>query len=245
MNESADDLRAHAVSRSAFADGATAGVGSLPHHDAAEAAAFAIDEFDIATIPTMPHRSPVELMLGQALVGVPGVSIDADGVVVDAALVERYPTVSTDIDHPAFDGFRAFIDRAHEVRLDGAAVKWQFVGPVTLGVALHRAGLDRATAFDLALSVVRCPARRAVAVRHRSAADLASDGGARRTLVRRTDATGISAAARRGDRPDVQRHGGPAEQHPHRCALLRALRCCDTAGRRTECGVVAGVERAR
>ena len=69
MNESADDLRARTAARSAFADGATAGVGSLPHHDSAAAAAFAIDEFDIATIPTMPHRSPVELMLGQALVG--------------------------------------------------------------------------------------------------------------------------------------------------------------------------------
>ena len=155
MNESSEDLRARAVARSAFVDGATAGVGSLPHDDAAEAAAFAIEEFDIATIPTMPHRSPVEMMLGQALVGVPGVGVDADGVVVDTALVERYPTVSTDVDHPAFEGFRAFIDRAHEVRLDGAAVKCQFVGQVTLGVALHRAGLDRATAFDLALSVVR------------------------------------------------------------------------------------------
>ena len=245
MNESADDLRAHAVSRSAFADGATAGVGSLPHHDAAEAAAFAIDEFDIATIPTMPHRSPVELMLGQALVGVPGVSIDADGVVVDAALVERYLTVSTDINHPAFDGFRAFIDRAHEVRLDGAAVKWQFVGPVTLGVALHRAGLDRATAFDLALSVVR--ARLAALSQFVTEALPTS-----RQMVVLDEPwfaelmqPGFPAAARRGDRPDVQRHGGPAEQHPHRCALLRALRCCDTAGRRTECGVVAGVERAR
>ncbi len=155
MNESADDIRTRTAARSAFADGATAGVGSLPHRDSAAAAAFAIDEFDIATIPTMPHRSSAELMLGQALVGVPGVSVDADKVVVDAALVERYSTVSTDIGHPAFEGFRAFIDRAHEVRLDGATIKWQFVGPVTLGVALHRAGLDRATAFDLALSVVR------------------------------------------------------------------------------------------
>ncbi len=48
--------------------------------------------------------------------------------------------------------FRAFLDLAGKIRLDGAAVKWQFVGPVTLGVALHRAGLDREPAFDLALS---------------------------------------------------------------------------------------------
>ena len=42
-----------------------------------------------------------------------------------------------------------------KVRLDGAAVKWQFVGPVTLGVALERAGLDRPAAFELASASVR------------------------------------------------------------------------------------------
>ena len=52
-------------------------------------------------------------------------------------------SISTDIGHDAFTGLRAFLDLAGKVRLDGAAVKWQFVGPVTLGVALHRAGLDR------------------------------------------------------------------------------------------------------
>lgn len=156
MNESEVDVRRHAIARSAFADGATAGVGSVPHLDPVAAAGFAINEFDIATIPTMPQRSRAELMLGQALVDVPGISFGADGgIVVDSAFVDPYATIATDIDNGAFDGFRAFIDMANEVRLDGAAVKWQFVGPVTLGVALHRAGIERATAFDLALSVVR------------------------------------------------------------------------------------------
>ncbi|HUS43025.1 MAG TPA: hypothetical protein VMY16_10180 [Ilumatobacteraceae bacterium] len=142
--------------RAAFADGATAGAGSLPHLDPAAAAAFSIGEFDIATIPTTPRRSNHELMLAQAVVGVRGVNLAPDGsIIVDPTKVKPHATIATDIEHEAFTGVRSFLDLAHKVRLDGAAVKWQFVGPVTLGVALHRAGLDRESAFDLALSTVR------------------------------------------------------------------------------------------
>ena len=156
MSESEGRVPARTATRSAFADGATAGVGSLPHLDPAAAAAFAIGEFDVATIPTMPRRSSEESMLGQALVGVQGVSVAHDGsVVVDPRSVRPHGTVATDLDRAGFAGLRSFLDLAEKVRLDGAAVKWQFVGPVTLGVALHRAGLDRGVAFDLALSIVR------------------------------------------------------------------------------------------
>ncbi len=156
MSESEGGARALTTTRSAFGGGATAGVGSLPHLDPAAAAAFAIGEFDIATIPAMPRRSSDELMLGQALAGVKGVRFEADGsIVVDAGAVKPQAAVVTDLDQQAFAGFRSFLDLAVKVRLDGAAVKWQFAGPVTLGVALHRAGLDREVAFDLALSTVR------------------------------------------------------------------------------------------
>ncbi len=156
MSESEGAVRTPSAARSAFADGATAAVGSLPHLDPAAAAAFAIGEFDVATIPSLPRRSPHELMLGQALVGVRGVRIEPDGTItVDASSVKPLASIPTDIGHEAFTGMRSFLDLAGKVRLDGAAVKWQFVGPVTLGVALHRAGLDRESAFDLALSAVR------------------------------------------------------------------------------------------
>jgi hypothetical protein len=150
-------VRALTTARSVLADGATAGVGSLPHLDAAAAAAFAIGEFDVATIPSLPRRSSEELMLAQALVGVNGVRLDADGNIasVDPSSVKPHATVVTDIERDAFAGLRSFLDLAAKVHLDGAAVKWQFVGPVTLGVALHRAGLDRESSFDLALSIVR------------------------------------------------------------------------------------------
>jgi hypothetical protein len=156
VSETEVGVRALTTTRSVFADGATAGVGSLPHVDVAAAAAFAIGEFDVATIPSLPRRSSDELMLAQALVGVQGVRLDAEGgIVVDASTVRPHATITTDIGCDAFAGIRGFLDLAAKVHLDGAAVKWQFVGPVTLGVALHRAGLDRDSAFDLALSIVR------------------------------------------------------------------------------------------
>ena len=156
MSEFEVVVRPQTAARSAFADGATAGIGSLPHVDPAAAAAFAIGEFDVATIPTLPRRSPDELMFGQALAGVTGVTVGPDGTIaVDPRSVKPLASISTDIGHDAFTGLRAFLDLAGKVRLDGAAVKWQFVGPVTLGVALHRAGLDCESAFDLALSTVR------------------------------------------------------------------------------------------
>ena len=136
------------ISPSPFADGGPVGCGGLPHRDPAAAAAFAIGEFDIATVPSMPRRSADETMLGQALVGLAGVGIDASGrlEIVDRNVAgDHTPDLATAalIDTDAFSGFRAFLDLADKVRLDGAPVKWQFVGPVTLGVALERAGLER------------------------------------------------------------------------------------------------------
>lgn len=146
------------ASPSPFAEGAVVGIGSLPHRDAAAAAAFAIAEFDIATIPTLPNLSSSETMLGQAISGRAGLGLDADGAV---EIADREAPAASDlsagalIDADGFAGFRAFLDLVGKIRFDGTAVKWQFVGPVTLGVALHRAGLPTAVAFDLAQATVR------------------------------------------------------------------------------------------
>jgi len=139
-----------------FGNGQSMGIGSLPHRDAEAAAAFALAEFDVATIPTLPARSPAEGMIAQAIGGLPGVSfgqygsfaIDPIGLVADAA-------ITTDLGADAFVALRAFLDLARKVHLDGDPVKWQFVGPVTLGVALQRAGLRTAEAFDIAADAVR------------------------------------------------------------------------------------------
>lgn len=141
---------------SPFADGAVIGIGALPHRDAGAAAAFTIGEFGVATVPTLPKRSPAEAMVAQAVVGLPGVSLGHyGGIAIDPTAVDPTGPVRTDLDQDAFGGLRSFLDLARAVGLDGAPVKWQFVGPVTLGVALRRAGLDTATAFDVAVRAVR------------------------------------------------------------------------------------------
>src|SRR5918993_1121423 len=111
-----------------FGDGASLGVGSLPHRDFDAAAAFAISEFDIATIPSLPQASPLESMIEQAAEPIDGVG---------------------------FTALRTFLDLTTKVSLDGGPVKWQFVGPVTLGIEYIRAGVDTATAFRRAVTVVR------------------------------------------------------------------------------------------
>ena len=144
------------ASVAAFCNGRSVGIGSLPHRDAAAAAAFAVAEFDIATVPSLPARSPAEGMVAQAISGLPGVSLgqygsfafDPVGLTVDVP-------ITTGLGTDAFTGLSAFLDLASKINLDGRPIKWQFVGPVTLGIALQRAGLRNAQAFTIAANAVR------------------------------------------------------------------------------------------
>lgn len=137
------------------APGSTFGIGSLPHLSAGQAARFAFDGFDIATVPTLPRRTPAELAIAQALYGVPGVSFGQYGAVaVDCTRFDPDAAVSTDFSGPQFIGLRAFLGEAVR-RAHTDPVKWQFIGPVSVGTALMRAGAAPDTAFALALRAVR------------------------------------------------------------------------------------------
>ena len=61
----------------------------------------------------------------------------------------------TDLASDGFGGFRAFLDHAATSGIAGSTVKWSFAGPVTLGVALLRAGAPADIAFDVAARSVR------------------------------------------------------------------------------------------
>lgn len=139
----------------AVGGGATFGIGSLPHRRLDDAARFAIDAFAIPTAPTLPRRSPAESAVAQALVGVPGVSLGPYGTIaVDPDQLDVRRPVTTDLDGPGFGGLRAFVDVMVERRAAGP-LKWQFLGPISVGLALVRAGADRAVAFEVALGAVR------------------------------------------------------------------------------------------
>lgn len=137
------------------APGASTGIGSLPHRDARAGVEFALREHDLAVIPSLPRRSPAESMIAQALVGLPGVTLGQYGsIAVDVDRID-VGAVGTDLAGDEFVGFRTFCETALERGLGGAPVKWQFVGPVTLGVALTRAGVPVGTAFEVAAVAVR------------------------------------------------------------------------------------------
>lgn len=137
-----------------FVGGTATGIGSLPHRNAHEAAHFALRATpELPTVPTLPKCSPAEGMIAQAVVGIPGISVGHYGsLLVDARRIDPQAEVTTDVEHGAFAGLRAFLEAA---RGHQGPVKWQFTGPVTLGSALRRAGVPTELAFDVAMNTVR------------------------------------------------------------------------------------------
>ena len=140
--------------------GASFGVGSLPHREADDAVRFAWSATEIPTIPSLPRRSPAEGMLAQALVGIQGVSVGQyGGISVDLDSLDLAGDVTTDLRSDAYAGFAAFLASAAQRESTPACVKWQFVGPLTLGLTLVRTGLDVEVAAPLAMQAVRCHVR--------------------------------------------------------------------------------------
>jgi hypothetical protein len=136
--------------------GSSTGVGSLPHRDARAGAEFALREHELVMIPSLPRRSPAESMIAQAVLGLSGISLGQYGsIAVDVDAVDPEASVHTDVNSDSFVGMRTFLSHAVAAGIDGAPVKWQFVGPVTLGVALTRAGIPSAIAFEVAATSVR------------------------------------------------------------------------------------------
>lgn len=137
--------------------GATFAVGSLPHRDIDEAIDFAWRATHIPTIPSLPRRSPAESMVAQALVGIEGVSVGQyGGIAVDVSQLDVDHFITTDISSDAYGSFSAFLSTFSRYNTDNVdTVKWQFIGPVTLGVALMRSGVEARVAFPLALQAVR------------------------------------------------------------------------------------------
>lgn len=138
---------------------ATAGTGSLPHRDAAEAAHFALTAYDLPTVPSLPRRSPAESRVAQALIGVRGVTLGQYGTAaIDVNRLDPGAPVITDLDRDQFVGFRTFLELAAARGLEGPMV-WHFAGPISVGLALQRAGAPAPLAFAVAREAVRAHLR--------------------------------------------------------------------------------------
>ena len=110
--------------------GACTGVGSLPHRSVHDAAAFALREYDVAAIPTLPRRSPAEGMIAQALVGIGGVTLG------------QYGSIAVDIEHLDPDAPVADRPRPRRVRRVAGVPRDRRGAPVPGPgqVAVHRPG---------------------------------------------------------------------------------------------------------
>ena len=104
------------------------GVGSLPHNDAAAAAAFVLSTTDLPYLPQLPNLDPSEGMLRQWGDGLCGAGGSDDGI----GLRWGQPHLE---DSEPFGGAAAMLDL-----LDGLEIRTQFTGPVTLWLALLAAG---------------------------------------------------------------------------------------------------------
>lgn len=102
----------------------------------------------------MPRRSPAESEIARALIGVEGVALGQYGsFVIDADLLDPHANVDTDVDSLRFTGLRTFIELAAE-RDVSRPVLWEFAGPISVGLALIRAGAEPKRAFAVAHSAV-------------------------------------------------------------------------------------------
>jgi hypothetical protein len=145
-----------AVVKVQLRSGTASGVGGLPHRDAAVAARFALEQLpDLPAMPTLPRRSPAEGVVTQSVIGIRGITLGPYGsFAVDVRRVDPLADAELRFDHEAFAGARAFLEHAAAVGTTGP-VKWQFVGPLTLGIALARAGVPSELAFKVAVRAVR------------------------------------------------------------------------------------------
>lgn len=140
-----------------LAPGAATGIGSLPFTDAVEAAQVTLDLHP--HLPASPQlATPGEGVVAQWAVALPEVTVAPDGsITIDHARVGERVHARL---HPArHAGLVAFLAAAAARPEPPPRVKTQVVGPLTLGVALARAGLPAPVAFERAAIAVRAWAR--------------------------------------------------------------------------------------
>jgi methionine synthase II (cobalamin-independent) len=132
------------------------GIGSLPHQDARAAADTVLRYHPrLPAAPQLPGRTPLEGLIAQWARALPEVEVRGDGSMVVDARGSFEPPVPT-FDLQAHGGLLAFLDvAANETDARPERVKVQIAGPLTLGLALHRAGMPVDRAFRRGGEVAR------------------------------------------------------------------------------------------
>jgi hypothetical protein len=139
--------------------GAATAIGSLPHRDPQSAAALVLRCLpELPAAPELPQRSPYEAMVVRWAAAIPEVHVTPDGVMhVDRTELDG--AVMPQFDPEMHAGLLAFLDAAAELTSPLPRVKLQLTGPLTLGIALERAGMPQGNAFVRAVEASRTWAR--------------------------------------------------------------------------------------
>jgi len=138
--------------------GAATAIGSLPHRDACMAASLVLRCLpELPAAPELPRRSPRESMIVRWAAAIPEVHVGDDGAldVVDPCEAPVVPVLERDM----HEGLLTFLEVAAELPQAPARIKVQLTGPLTLGVALMRAGMAHGHAFVRAVEAARTWAR--------------------------------------------------------------------------------------
>jgi hypothetical protein len=139
--------------------GIATGIGSLPHFDPGEAVEFVLRYSPrLPFAPSLPARSRREGMIPQAASGIAGVDVQPDGslVIDDRSLDPEAPIDVETFTGDAYAGLRAFLTVVADRE---GPIKVSVTGPVTLGVALHAAGISAPLAFRIAAQASASRAR--------------------------------------------------------------------------------------
>ncbi|HMF04914.1 MAG TPA: hypothetical protein VKH17_08890, partial [Acidimicrobiia bacterium] len=121
-------------------------IGSLPHTDPRAAAELVLEAHPrFPAAPQLPARTPLEGIVAQWARALPEVTIEPDGSISVRGVTNEPPVPAFDAD--AHGGLLTFLDLAASNGVRPPRVKVQIAGPLTLGMALHRAGLPASHAF--------------------------------------------------------------------------------------------------
>jgi methionine synthase II (cobalamin-independent) len=142
-----------APSRVQLPAGLVTGIGPLPHFDPGDAIEFVLRHSPgLPAGPALPARSRREGMIAQAATGIAGVEVLDDGSLdLHHSRLDPEAPLDASFAGDAHVGLRAFLTAVAD--RDGP-LKVSVTGPVTLGVALHAAGVDADLAFRLSVRAV-------------------------------------------------------------------------------------------
>lgn len=136
--------------------GIATAIGSLPHHDAAAAAALVLRCIpELPAAPQLPMRTPLEGFVAQWARAIDGVQVKPDGTLVPQPGLGSRAEIDTTFDRLAHGGLLAFLDAAVAQPVPPRRVKVQCAGPLTLGIGLVEAGVPVDIAFDLGARTAR------------------------------------------------------------------------------------------